>query len=84
MYLKFAIIFLLGVAFGALIINRVRFLIDPPAGNWRINTDDPEKDIFSIEFSRHPSLLYNRKYVTFNVVHEKNISYNGGVKNEKN
>lgn len=56
----------------------------PTVGTWHINTSDPNKDIFNIEFTRHPAIMYRTSWAVFRVVHDKNTPSNGGEKNEKN
>ena len=47
-------------------------------GLWRINDSDPEKDIFNIEFTKSPELVYRKHWITFQVVYDKNTPLNGG------
>ena len=49
-------------------------------GLWRINDSDPEKDIFNIEFTKPPALVYRKRWITFQVIYDKNTPLNGGEK----
>lgn len=60
-----AIIFCLGIVLGVFIGQ----LIFKPSMYGTIVIDDtnPEKDLFTFEFSKNPGLLYDEKEVMFNV-----------------
>lgn len=65
--------FVIGAALAILYFN-LRY---PTVGKWHINMDNPEKDIFQVEFTRHPDVMYRKTWVVFQVVREKNTSYSG-------
>ena len=58
--------FIIGVLFGKFYSKK------SPDGYFRINTTDPMKDIFTIEYSTDPRAFINQKELIFKVIVEDN------------
>ncbi len=57
------ILFILGIIFCLLISKLTR----PKFGNIIVNTTDPEKDIFTLDFEKNPARLVDFSRVTFKI-----------------
>lgn len=51
-------------------------VLAPKVGTWTINETDPNKDIFSIQFTQDPEVIYHSKQICLEVIREKVSSHN--------
>lgn len=51
-------------------------VLTPKVGTWTINEADPNKDIFSIQFTQDPEIIYHSKQICLEVIREKVSAHN--------
>lgn len=68
---------LIGAVIGCIVTILYFNFSYPTVGNWHINESDPEKDVFQVEFTKPPEILFHKKWAVFAIYHEKNTSHNG-------
>lgn len=61
---SYALVFVLGMLITVLILSYKK---DAPDGTFRINTFDPDKDVYSLEFETPLNEVANKKSIVFKV-----------------
>lgn len=54
-----------------------RNVITKKLGNFVINLNDPNKDVFRVDFTEDPEYAFHKKRISFTVICQKNEAYNG-------
>lgn len=65
----------IGAIIGVIVTKIIEVRRNPTVGRFVINTSNPEKEIFAVEFTRDPFEMTKHQSVTFLVVSEENEAH---------